>query len=81
MTYAIKRYQEIAAVMRADSQERLPSCSALCDRCRQDLQYLCRGINSYQSINQVLMKDDNSKFTYSINVNNSIEYFCESVPM
>ncbi|WP_223278325.1 hypothetical protein [Nostoc sp. 'Peltigera membranacea cyanobiont' 232] len=28
----------------------------------------------------MLVKDDYSKFIYSIDVNNSVEYFCESAP-
>jgi hypothetical protein len=28
----------------------------------------------------MLVKDDSNKFIYSIDVNNSIEYFCESAP-
>ena len=29
----------------------------------------------------MLVKDDHSKFIYSIDVNKSVEYFCESAPM
>ncbi|WP_322718912.1 hypothetical protein [Nostoc sp. ChiQUE02] len=29
----------------------------------------------------MLVKDDHSKFIYLIDVNNSVEYFCESAPM